>query len=101
MKISKGGPHGNKGAKRSDLSLRNSLRKVHGMEKTSTYTIWKNMKSRCCNPKNKDYKNYGKRGISICERWNSFVNFLEDMGVRPEGLQIDRINNNGNYSKEN
>jgi hypothetical protein len=66
------------------------------------YTIWQGMRNRCNNPKCKGYHNYGGRGITICERWNFFGNFLEDMGRRPRiGLDIDRINNDGPYSPEN
>jgi len=60
------------------------------------------MKMRCYNPKVKFYKYWGGRGIKICDRWlNSFSNFLEDMGERPEGTSLDRINNNGNYEPSN
>lgn len=68
---------------------------------SKTYLIWKSMHQRCENPNNKDYKNYGGRGITVCEEWLKFENFLEDMGEAPKGLQIDRINNNGDYCKEN
>jgi len=69
---------------------------------TREYTSWYSMKNRCCNKKFKDWKNYGGRGIHICKRWkNSFVNFLKDMGKRPKGLTLDRINNNGNYTPSN
>lgn len=76
---------------------------VHGKSGTPEYTCWTNMKQRCLNPKNKEYKNYGDRGIFICDRWaNSFENFLEDMGERPaESQSIDRIDNNDGYYKEN
>lgn len=67
----------------------------------TTYRIWTGMKTRCNNPNSKDYPLYGGRGIKICERWNLFTNFLEDMGDRPGGLTLDRIDNNGGYSKEN
>lgn len=87
-------------SKRSRFGVENNQH-IHGMEGTSTYAIWRGLKARCLNPKNKDYKRYGARGISICERWNYFKFFLEDMGIRPDGLQIDRIDNNGNYCKEN
>ena len=67
-----------------------------------TYSSWAHMIQRCKNPKNKNYKWYGGRGIKVCERWrNSFKNFLKDMGTRPKGLTLDRINNNDNYKPEN
>lgn len=55
------------------------------------------MRARYLNPNSLSYKNYGGRGISICKRWNSFENFLADMGRRPPGRTLDRIDNNGNY----
>ena len=74
----------------------------HGLKNHYLYTTWRNMKQRCYNTNNKDYQNYGGRGITVCDRWiDSFPNFLEDMGERPEGMSIDRIDVNGNYSPEN
>ena len=74
----------------------------HGMTQSSTYISWQDMKHRCLNSKNKQYKDYGGRGIKVCRRWlNSFVLFLEDMGVKPEGLSIERRDNNDGYFKEN
>lgn len=66
-----------------------------------TYRSWQDMKQRCLNPKNHNYKNYGARGISFCERWLEFRNFLSDMGNRPHGLTLDRIDNDGNYCPKN
>lgn len=69
---------------------------------SSVYRIWQAIKSRCTNPSNPAFKDYGGRGITVCNRWaESFENFLEDMGERPEGLSIDRIDNSLGYRKEN
>ena len=75
---------------------------THNKTNTSTYHIWSTIKDRCNNKNSKGWIRYGGRGISMCDRWsNSFENFLLDMGERPEGLQIDRIDNNGNYELNN
>lgn len=66
-----------------------------------TYRAWKSMLRRCRKNTCKEYKDYGGRGISVCKDWYQFINFLKDMGVKPDGLQLDRKNNNGNYSKDN
>ena len=86
---------------RPDLVKINKDRSIHNMEGSPTYVTWKNMKSRCLNPNDKDYPRYGGRGIKVCDRWMTFKNFLEDMGVKPEKHQIDRTNNNLEYSPEN
>lgn len=68
-----------------------------------TYKSWIAAKQRCFNPHNNDYKNYGERGITMCERWkNSFINFINDMGERPaKEYTLDRIDPNGNYEPSN
>lgn len=73
----------------------------HGMTKSPTHNSWTAMKQRCNNPLAPGYENYGGRGISYTSRWKSFDNFLEDMGERPENLELDRIDVNKSYSKEN
>lgn len=75
--------------------------KTHGRSRTSLHNIWWGMIQRCANENNPNYKNYGGRGISVCERWMNFENFLQDMGERPGHLSIDRIDNNGNYEPGN
>ena len=74
--------------------------------KPPEYTVWTGMKQRCGDPNQVGYKNYGGKGVTICERWlehrKGFSNFLEDMGPRPtDDHQIDRINNGGNYEPSN
>lgn len=73
----------------------------HGLAKTPTHNAWRFMRARCENPNRPEYPNYGGRGIKVCERWQTFENFLADMGEMPEGLTLDRINNDGNYEPEN
>ena len=68
---------------------------------SKTYSVWSGIIQRCNNPNNKEYKNYGGRGIHICKRWLKFENFLEDMGEQPLRRQINRINNNLGYYKKN
>lgn len=75
---------------------------THGATKSAIYKSWLSMKERCLNPKHRHYKRYGGRGITICERWKfSFECFKSDMGPRPEGKTLDRIDNEGNYSASN
>jgi hypothetical protein len=70
-------------------------------KRTTEYNCWLGMKDRCFNPNRKFYLNYGGRGITVCNRWMKFENFLEDMGERPPGLTLDRVNNNRNYEPNN
>jgi hypothetical protein len=74
---------------------------THGKTKTKEYYIWGSMIQRCTNQKNKNYKDYGGRGITVHKDWLSFKTFFADMGEKPENHQIERINNNLGYSKNN
>jgi len=81
------------------LEARHGHTRNHSM--TSTYVSWRSMVSRCTNPNAPSFDMYGGRGISVCERWMTFDNFLADMGERPAGTSIDRIDVNGNYEPGN
>lgn len=67
----------------------------------SSRTAWGQMIARCYDPKNHKYKSYGARGIRVCDRWICYRLFMEDMGERPQGKTLDRINNDGDYSPDN
>lgn len=74
----------------------------HGMaNKTSTYRTWKEMRQRCTNPNSDKWKWYGGRGISICNEWDDYKTFLRDMGERPVGTTLDRINPDDGYHAKN
>ena len=79
----------------------NGMKRTHGYFGKATYRTWIGLRNRCNNPNGKDYIRYGGRGIKVDERWNKFENFLADMGEKPKGLSIDRINNDGNYEPGN
>jgi hypothetical protein len=88
------------GCARSDTLKK--IKTTHGKSGSGTYRIWAGMISRCTNPKVKNFKNYGGRGITVCERWRlKFVSFLADMGERPANLSIERKDNDGPYSPGN
>jgi hypothetical protein len=70
-------------------------------ENAQVYRVWANMIQRCTNQKNARYKDYGARGIRVCARWHSALNFFEDMGLPPKGHTLDRIDNNKGYSPRN
>jgi len=73
----------------------------HGKHGSQTYSIWKGMRKRCNNPNEPAYPRYGGAGIKVCDRWSNYELFLEDMGERPEGLTIDRIDGAKGYYNEN
>lgn len=73
----------------------------HGMYGTPVYWVWNSMVRRCKNPTSQVWKDYGGRGIRVCDRWQDFENFYADMGEPPEGHSLDRIDVNGNYEPGN
>jgi hypothetical protein len=93
------------GCARQALRAKGGANLRHGATRgdkwTGEYKSWNCMIQRCNDPKNISYKNYGGRGIKVCERWLNFANFLTDMGLRPSGQSIDRIDVNGNYEPGN
>ena len=73
----------------------------HGITGMSEYKTWWGMIGRCTNPDDPAFKSYGGRGITVCNSWKQFINFFADMGNRPEGLTLERVNNDGGYSPDN
>ena len=90
---------------RRGMSIEDAITKPvavkHGMESTRVYGVWKSMIQRCRDVNCKAYKNYGGRGISVCDRWTNFSNFYDDIGDIPYGMTIDRKDNSGNYEPSN
>ncbi|HBQ0511231.1 TPA: AP2/ERF family transcription factor [Klebsiella pneumoniae] len=81
--------------------LKVEAKKTHGLSSSSEYKIWDLMIQRCENPNDKRYKDYGGRGITVCHQWHDFSSFYADMGSRPDGFTLDRIDNDKGYSPEN
>lgn len=90
------------GCLHDELCLARSTKHGHATKGVSpTYHSWAGMKARCHNSNHKNYHYYGGRGITICERWHTFTNFLADMGEKPPNRSLDRIDVNGNYEPSN
>lgn len=78
------------------------IKMTHGLTGSPAYKTWQSMVNRCHKPFNKEFINYGQRGITVCDSWrNSFASFYKDMGDPPKGKSLDRIDNNGPYSPDN
>lgn len=85
-----------------NADVASSTHSKHNAINTPEYKTWCHMKERCLNPNCKDFKNYGGRGINVCDRWMySFINFFTDMGEKPPGLTIERLDVNGDYEPSN
>ena len=80
---------------------RHGHRENEPTDRTPTYNSWRKARERVYNPNAEGYKYYGGKGVEMCNRWESFENFLFDMGERPDGTTIDRINPFGNYEPNN
>ena len=93
------------GCLRGEITRRRNLTAnpnfVHGRTKTPEWESWQAMIKRCTNPNASNWRRYGGRGITVCERWLTFRSFLADMGERPTGTTLDRIDNDGNYEPAN
>ena len=89
--------------RQKNCGCENKRNTKHGGSRTITYNTWSSMIARCYSPKNISFGNYGRKGVTVCERWrNSFPDFLADMGPRPKGMTIDRFpNKDGNYEPSN
>ena len=99
----RGGKSRSCGCFKREVTIERSTKHGHANKgKVSpTYQSWSDMHRRCNDPNRQEYHRYGGRGIKVCKRWDKFANFLADMGERPPGLTIDRIDNDGDYKPGN
>lgn len=85
----------------ANTAARNKANAKHGMTHTGVYRSWFAMRDRCEDPKSPSWRWYGAKGIKVCERWREFLPFFEDMGHRPDGHTLDRIDPSGDYEPSN
>jgi hypothetical protein len=99
----RGGNVSSCGCLRSETSAARIAKRClkHGLSYSREFASWQAMKTRCCNSRDKNFLRYGAKGITVCDRWKIFENFYADMGPRPEGRTLDRIDNTGNYEPSN
>jgi hypothetical protein len=101
LKVARGYTLKNGGTSSCGCLFKQGNHRSHKMCKTREYFSWSNMINRCNNLKGTHYEGYAKRGINVCDRWLKFENFFEDMGYRPNGMTLDRIDNNQGYYPSN
>lgn len=99
----KGGHSQSCGCLREDVLWQTFIKHGHALaaNRHTSYICWANMRQRCENPKHPKYPHYGGRGITVCERWRDYQNFFADVGGRPPGMSLDRIDVNGHYEPGN
>jgi hypothetical protein len=97
----KTGKSTNCGCEKLKKQMGNTWNKKHGMSFSREYRSWESMLNCCEKTNDKEYPMWGGRGIKVCERWHDFNNFYADMGTRPKGMTLDRIDNNGDYEPSN
>lgn len=97
----KTGKSTNCGCEKLKKQMGNTWSRKHGMSFSREYRSWESMIARCECETNKEYPDWGGRGIKVCQRWHDFRNFCADMGKRPPNTTLDRIDNNGNYEPSN
>lgn len=89
------------GCYRAEMPPPNTLTHGHARARSATYNTWDSMVQRTTNPRNPNWPYYGGRGITVCDRWRTFASFLADMGERPAGLTLDRVDNDRGYEPGN
>lgn len=89
------------GGRKQSCGCLQGTRHIHGMSSHPCYQMWEQMRQRCCNPNAINYHIYGGKGIRVCDRWEDFTLFMEDMGPRPDGYTIERNDSDGNYEPSN